>query len=289
MKPPSITVVGSVNLDLVVRCETLPGAGETVLGGTFAKYPGGKGANQALAARRLGADVALIACVGTDAEAEQALALLTAADVDLSRCRRTPDHATGVAMISVQPGGDNQIVVAPGANAALAITDLPPRIDGALVGQLETPVPVLLEAAGRCQGPVCLNLAPSLAIPDALLARADILVVNETESRTYGLERLQKTGRHVAVTLGERGAVLFQGHDQIAEARPPRVDAFDATGAGDTFVAALACAWLEGQSPEHALAFACAAGAAATLKAGAQPSLPVRADVDSLIAGHAHA
>lgn len=280
-----ITVVGSVNLDLVVRCDQLPLAGETVLGDGFAKHPGGKGANQALAARRLGASVDLIGCVGNDEDAAEALALLRAGGVVLDRCRATAEAPTGVAMIAVAPDGDNQIVVASGANAHLCVDDLPPRITGALIGQLETPIDVLAEAVSRCDGLTCLNLAPAAELPDALLRQADLCIVNEAEGSFYGLDRLQAAGGLTALTLGARGAVLFEGDREIARATPPRVEAHDATGAGDTFVAALTLGLLEGQSPSQALEFACAAGAASTLRAGAQPALPMRQDVDALLGG----
>lgn len=280
----SITVVGSINLDLVVRCDQLPKAGETVLGDGFAKFPGGKGANQALAASRLGADVSMIGCVGADDEAEAALALLRADGVDLGRCRVSETAPTGVAMIAVAPDGDNQIVVASGANSALDVADLPEQIEGALIGQLETPVAVLAEAACRCAGLVALNLAPAADVPSGLLERADVLIVNEAEGAHYGMDRLFAAGGLTALTLGARGAVLFRDGQEIARVAPPTVEAIDATGAGDTFVAALTVALLEEMSPAAALAFACAAGAASTLKAGAQPSLPARADVEGLMA-----
>lgn len=280
-----ITIVGSVNLDLVVRCDQLPKAGETVLGDGFAKHPGGKGANQALAARRLGANVDLIACVGEDEEAQAALALLKAESVDLSRCRAIAGTPTGIAMIAVEPDGDNQIVVASGANAKLAISDLPPRIEGALIAQLETPVGVLAQAQARCSGLISLNLAPAVPLDDAVLARADVCIVNEAEAEFYGTERLFAAGGLTALTLGARGAVLFKDGVEIAQAAPPRIVPHDATGAGDTFVAALTLALLEEQPAQAALEFACAAGAAATLNAGAQPALPTRSAVDALMIG----
>lgn len=283
--PQQVTVVGSVNLDFVVRCERLPREGETVLGNGFAKHPGGKGANQALVARRLGAQTSLIACVGEDGEADAALALLTAEGVDLSRCRRVPGQPTGIAMIAVEPAGDNQIVVASGANGALSVTDLPERIDGGLIGQLETPVEVLLEAQARCSGLVVVNLAPARALDNAVLERADVCIVNEAECEFYGTDRLFAAGGLTAMTLGARGAVLFKDGVEIARARPPVVASHDATGAGDTFVAALTLALLEHQPAQTALEFACAAGAAATRNAGAQPALPARSAVDALMAG----
>ncbi|WP_420430744.1 ribokinase [Hyphobacterium sp.] len=280
-----IIVVGSVNLDLVVRCDRLPLAGETVLGGAFEKHPGGKGANQALAARRLGAEVDLIASVGDDDDAVAALSLLRADDVGLDHCRVTPDAPTGVALIAVAANGENQIVVAPGANTVLSAADLPDRLDGALIGQLETPIPVLAEALNRCAGLTCLNLAPAADIPEDILAHTNLIVVNETEGQFYGFDRLFAAGGLTALTLGARGAVLFRDGKEIARAAPPPVDAHDTTGAGDCFVAALTLALAEGSEPGEALAFACRAGAASTLRAGAQPSLPTRGELERLVQG----
>jgi len=283
MTAPRITVVGSVNLDLVATADRLPAPGETVLGGDFASHPGGKGANQALAARRLGADVALIAKVGRDPNADQALALLKADGVDLSGVKYADREPTGVALIAVAPDGENQILVAPGANAALTPDDLPASINGALIGQHEVPLDTLAEAAARCSGFVALNLAPAMETSSDILERADLLIVNETEAAFYGEATLLASGGLVAVTLGAKGAVLYRDGQEIARAAPPAVTVVDATGAGDTFTAALTVALLEDRDPEAALRFACAAGALATTKAGAQPSLPRRADVDALI------
>lgn len=283
MSAPHITVVGSVNLDLVATADRLPAPGETVLGGAFASHPGGKGANQALAARRLGADVSLIAKVGRDANADQALALLKADGVDLSGLTISDSAPTGVALIAVAPDGENQIVVAPGANAALTPDDLPERIEGALIGQHEVPLDTLATAVRRCDGFVALNLAPAMEVSPDALRRADLLIVNETEAAFYGEATLLASGGLLAVTLGARGAVLYRDGQEAARAAPPAIEVIDATGAGDTFTAALTVAVLEGRKLEDALRFACAAGALATTKAGAQPSLPWRADVDALI------
>lgn len=285
MTRPAITVFGSVNLDIVARAERLPAPGETVPGGTLAMYPGGKGANQALAARRLGADVSLVARVGEDAHADQALALLRAAGVDLSLCHSVTDLPTGVALIIVGPDGENQIVVTPGANAALSEADANALPGAALICQLESPVQSVLAAAQCFEGLVVLNLAPALDVPDALLERADLVIVNESEAAFYGLETLQRAAGQVAVTLGAAGAILYQGTTEIARATPPAVTPVDTTGAGDSFVAALTFALMEGKPAQDALAFACAAGAASTLHHGAQPALPRRDMVEALLAG----
>jgi len=260
----------------------LPTPGETVTGAELGRYPGGKGANQALAARRLGADVLLFARVGADANAEEALAMLRADGVNLSDCTVDPDAPTGVALISVAPSGENQIVVAPGANRTLRpeMLDLPWA--DALICQLEVPVETICKAADEFDGFFCVNLAPAMPVPAEILKRADLVVVNETEAAFYG-DLLNDTDALVAVTHGAKGGHLQMGGKELASARPPAVEAVDATGAGDTFTAALTVALVEKQGHQDALAFACAAGACATTKQGAQPSLPYRQDVENIL------
>ena len=276
----SITVIGSVNLDIVAKASRLPEAGETVTGAELHRFPGGKGANQALAAKRLGADVALIARVGDDAAADEALALLRQGDVDLSECVALPEVATGTALIAVAPSGENQIVVAPGANRHLVPDDLEVPVTDALICQLEVPVDTVAKVAAGFAGFLAVNLAPAARIDVSVLQRADLIIVNETESAWYG-ESLRACNGMVATTRGAGKATLEQDGEVVAEAQPPAVDAIDATGAGDTFTAALTVALIEGQPPQDALEFACAAGAAATTKMGAQPSLPMRQEVTS--------
>jgi ribokinase len=275
---PSITVIGSVNLDIVAKVARLPAPGETVTGAELYRYPGGKGANQALAAKRLGADVALIARVGDDAAADEALELLRDDGVELSQCVALPRIPTGTALIAVGPSGENQIVVAPGANRHLGPDDIDVPATDALICQLEVPVDTVARAATTFAGFFSVNLAPAARIDVSVLQRADLVVVNETESAWYG-DTLRACNGMVATTRGSGLATLEQDGVVIAEARPPAVEAIDATGAGDTFTAALTVALVEGQSPQDALEFACAAGAAATTKMGAQPSLPMRHEV----------
>jgi len=277
-----ITVVGSINLDFVASAPSLPEAGETVTGATLARHPGGKGANQALAAARLGAEVEMIGRVGPDAMAEEAMALLLAADVDLTQVLTDADAPTGVALIAVDPTGENQIVVAAGANHAVTPEQLPQRIETPLICQLELPVETVEAAVGRATEFVCVNLAPAAPVSDQMLRRADLIVVNEGEAVFYG-DLLHHGGGRVVVTLGAKGAVMYQRGAEIARAEPPKVKAVDATGAGDSFVGAITVAVLEGMEPDAALAFACAAGALAATRAGAQPSLPMRDEVDGLI------
>ena len=276
----AITVIGSVNLDFVATGRALPAPGETVTGAILARHPGGKGANQALAAQRLGADVKLVARVGADSLADEALRLLNAEGVDLAACAIDADVSTGVALIAVAANGENQIVVAPGANATFTPERLIQASSGALICQLELPLETVAKAVAEATGFVCLNLAPAAAMPAETLARADLIVVNEMEAAFYG-EALHALPGLIAVTWGAKGAGLYRGGQQIAAAAPPPVVALDTTGAGDAFVGAITLALLEGQAPEVALKFACAAGALAATRAGAQPSLPTRAEVDA--------
>ena len=255
-----IVVIGSVNLDILAAAARLPAPGETVTGAKLSRFPGGKGANQALAAQRLGADVSLIACVGNDLSAEDALALLREGGVDLSGLQRLDEEATGIALIAVAPSGENQIVVAPGANAAMSPDSLNLPEADALICQLEIPGAVISRAAMEFKGFFCANLAPAREIDVTVLQRADLVVVNETEAAWYG-EALGACHGMIATTYGSRGAALQDGGRLVAEVAPPEVSAIDTVGAGDTFTAALTVALVEGQHPEEALKFACAAGA----------------------------
>ena len=278
----SIAVIGSVNLDLVATVKKLPEAGETVTDAELNRFPGGKGANQALAAQRLGADVQLIACVGEDAAADEALVMLREGGVDLSAVQVVDDAPTGTALIAVAQSGENQIVVAPGANRALTPNVLTVPAADALICQLEVPVDTVAKAANEFQGFLCVNLAPAMHIDVSILQRADLIIVNEVEAAWYG-DSLSAANGMIATTFGAAGAVLTKGGEDIARAKPPRIDAVDTTAAGDTFTAALTVALVEGQEPQQALEFACAAGAAAATKLGAQPSLPTRDEVLALL------
>lgn len=277
-----ITVVGSVNLDIVAYGKTLPRPGETVTGAKLARHPGGKGANQALAARRLGMEVRLLAAVGNDDMAEEALKLLRSGGVDLAATQYINGETTGVALIAVSAEGENQIVVCPGANNALDPGDVEGERIEHMMGVLEVPVPVLLAAAERASGFIALNLAPAMEVPGELLQHANLLIVNETEAGFYGAA-LHAPGRYVAISLGAAGAELWKDGQKIASARPPEVKVVDTTGAGDTFSAALTVSLIQGTAPEEALRFAVTAGALACTRPGAQPSLPRRSEVEALI------
>lgn len=278
----NITVVGSINLDFVASAPSLPAAGETVTGATLARHPGGKGANQALAAEKLGAEVCLIGRVGNDAMADEALALMEEFGVDLSGVETDVAAPTGVALIAVDPSGENQIVVAAGANHMVTPEQLPQRIETPLIVQLELPIETVEAAVGRATGFVCANLAPAAPVSEMLLRRADLIVVNEVEAAFYG-DILHHGGGRVVVTQGARGAEMYHRGVKVAWASPPAITAVDATGAGDAFVGAITVALLDGMEPEAALRFACAAGAAAATRAGAQPSLPTREEVEALL------
>lgn len=280
---PSIIVVGSVNLDYVASVERLPVAGETVTGADLQRFPGGKGANQALAARRLGADVTLVARVGQDAIADEALALLSAGGVNLEQCGRDASAATGIALISVCRSGENQIVVAPGANRSLSPECINGLAGDAMICQLEVPVATLDHVTQNFTGFISLNLAPAMDVPASLVDRANLVVVNETEAAFYG-SKLDTFAGLLAITHGEADAVLKKSGEEVARSRPPAIEAVDTTGAGDTFTAALTLAIVEGMSLQAALDFACAAGTIAATRAGAQPSLPTRQEVEAMLA-----
>lgn len=276
---PHIIVVGSVNLDLVARVPRLPGPGETVAATGLSRVPGGKGANQALAARRLGAEVALVAAVGDDPVADEALGLLSVGGVDLSGVRDVAGIPTGHALITVDDAGETTIVIAAGANAALTVQATDVRGADAVLTVLEVPDAAVAAAVEHATGFVVLTAAPPRPVAPAVLRRADLVVVNRAEDAA--LDGLDVAGA-VAVTHGADGAVLRRGGHEVARSAPPPVTAVDGTAAGDAFTAALTVALLDGASDAGALRFACAAGALAATRAGAQPSLPTFADVEVL-------
>jgi ribokinase len=268
---PRLTVVGSINLDLRVQAEQLPRVGETVTGGTFSRGPGGKGANQAVAAARLGAEVTMVGCVGSDGFADEALAGLRGAGVGEAWITRDPP--TGVALITVDADGETTIVVAPGANGELRPEDVDLGAADAVLCQQEIP-PETVARAAELAPRFFLNAAPALGeAPDA-----ELTVVNRLE-----LEALGDRDGLVCVTLGAEGAVLLEDGAEVARAEPPPVTAVDGTGAGDAFTACLVVSLLEGRDREEALRRACIAGALTATKPGAQGSFPTAAEVDSLL------
>lgn len=295
-----VCVFGSANLDIVVPVPHHPQAGETVLGGDHFRVSGGKGANQAVAAARLGRSVAMVGRVGDDAAGNELRSALDAAGVDTSLLVVEPDCPSGIATISVGPDGDNAIVVSPGANGRVDGTDVD-RASGVLsqarvlLLQLEVPVEAVTEAAEAAGGLVILNPAPAQALTSRLLESVDLLVPNETElalltgssvAATFDdlvdQARLLPSARAV-VTLGSQGALLVDETDVHHQAAPSVV-AVDTTGAGDAFCGALADVLAEGGSLHDAMAWGVMVGAATTLRPGAQSSIPTAAEVADLLA-----
>jgi ribokinase len=270
--PLAITVVGSANTDLVARCERLPRPGETVTDAVFERIPGGKGANQAVAAARLGARVRFVGCIGRD---DLVLRSLQREGVDTSGVVRD-DGETGVAMIVVDASGENAIVVAPGANRRLRSEDVNVGDADAVICQQEIPTEAIAAAAAQARF-FCLNAAPARG---PLAFEPDLLVAN-----SYEYEAVGTYSGLVAVTLGSEGAVLLEHGEEIARARPPRVQAVDGTAAGDAFCAALVIGLLERRPRDEALVRACAAGALAASRRGAQPSLPTAVEVEQVLVG----
>jgi ribokinase len=270
-RAPRITVVGSANIDLVARCQRLPRAGETVSDAELRRVPGGKGANQAVAAARLGAAVRFIGSVGAD---DLVLRSLQAEGVDTRGVVRGRGE-TGTALIIVDASGENLIVVAPGANSQLAPDDVAVGEVDAVICQQEIPQEAVLAAAAEASF-FCLNAAPARG---PLQLEPDLLVVNRYEYEAAGAD-----AKLVALTLGAEGAVLLENQLEVARATPPSVAAVDGTGAGDAFCAALVVSLLEDRDRDEALTRACAAGALAASRMGAQPSLPCAREIDEILA-----
>ncbi|WP_326567339.1 ribokinase [Amycolatopsis rhabdoformis] len=286
----AVLVIGSANADLVVPVDHRPAGGETVLGGDTVLSPGGKGANTAVAAGRLGASVALLGAVGPDAYGTLLRDSLTGAGVSLDHLR-TVDRPTGIAYITVTPDGENSILVSPGANSALSPSDI---TDAALSGasvvvlSLEVPLATVSHAVSRAAASgatVLLNLSPAALLPTETLSAVDVLLVNEHEaayllgSTSADLTGLLALGpRAAVVTLGARGAVVItpEGPTSVAS---PTVRALDTTGAGDAFAGALAASLASGLSLTEAAHRAAAVAAVSVTRAGAQPSYPTAAEV----------
>ncbi|MEP7183960.1 MAG: ribokinase [Betaproteobacteria bacterium] len=291
-----ILVFGSINLDLVARVPRLPRPGETLAGEHFSAQPGGKGANQALAAQRAGGRVAMAGAVGNDAFATTALASLAAGGVDLALVRHVP-AATGVALIHVDDSGENSITVIAGANAHADADDVPAallRTGNTVLLQLEVPLPAVCTLARRAHeagARVILNAAPANTLPPDIFEALDVLVVNELEAdviaTTLGVPTLpeafaagvhRRFGFAVVVTLGAQGALAVAGGEWL-RVPAPAVDVRDTTGAGDAFTGALAVALDRGDRWPQALAEGVAAGSLACTGEGAQAALPVAAAI----------
>ncbi|MFG3206679.1 ribokinase [Streptomyces sp. NPDC048192] len=295
-----LLVVGSANADLVVGVERRPGPGETVLGSDLAVHPGGKGANQAVAAARLGARTALLARVGDDAHGRMLLDSLRAAGVDTAGVL-TGGAPTGVALITVDPSGDNSIVVSPGANARLTPQDVKAaagllRASRVVSAQLEVPLETVVEVVRGLApgGRFVLNPSPPRLLPDEVVAACDPLIVNEHEAKVilgdtvtgetpedWARGLLARGPRSVVVTLGGEGA-LVATREATTRIAPVTVYAVDTTGAGDAFTAALAYGLGAGAGLEAAATYAARVGALAVTRRGAQDSYPTAEEVDAL-------
>jgi ribokinase len=320
---PRVIVVGSVNVDLVTRVARLPAPGETVGGGTFEQHHGGKGANQAVAARRLGASVEFVGCLGRDAFGDQAAAALASEGVGTTALRRVDDAPTGVALILVDASGENVIAVAPGANAALtaadvttALTALDPQQDDVLLISHEIPtaaVRAALVAARRAGARSILNPAPATGVDRGMFGLADVLTPNRGELATIAVEEARKLGRAspaattperqaqallernaegdgprlaVVATLGPAGAlaIIRDGRGTRTVSVPAHaVTTVDATGAGDTFNGALAAGLVAGRALEDSVGRAVVAAALATTSIGAREGMPTAAQLDDIV------
>lgn len=281
-------MVGSVNMDLLTATERLPGPGETILGSAFAATPGGKGANQAIAAARAGGAVTFVGAVGSDVFALDLRQALVDAEVD-TRYLREVDGPSGIAAITVDAAGENNIVVVPGANST--VVDLTPAELAAIANadillcQLEIPLGTVVAAAAHAAAHdtvVMVNASPAQTLPPELVELTDVLLVNQTEAAQLGTEVTDAVD-HVVTTLGSSGADYAGGDGTVLHADSPAVDVVDTTGAGDAFAGALAVAWRGG--PGTAVPFACTAGALATTRRGASTSSPTLAEIEAALPG----
>ena len=299
-----VTVVGSLNMDLVIRAPRIPQPGETIIGDAFHTLSGGKGANQAVAAARLGAQVTMVGRVGNDPYADALLQSLSAAGVNGDFVVKDDEGPTGVALIVVDDTGQNSIVVASGANMRLSPSDVD-RAEAsiaaadALILQLESPLPAVVRAAEiACSHAVAvvLNPAPARSLPDELLACVDVLIPNESEAKLLtntpvsepleaesvaGILLDQGVGA-VIITLGPRGALLAREEGMMLAPAFP-IEPVDTTAAGDAFVAGLAVAMANGMPLPEAVRWGNGAGALAATRLGAQSSLPSLAELERLL------
>lgn len=267
--PARLAVLGSINLDLVASVAAAPRQGETVLGGDLQRQPGGKGANQAIAAARLGARVEMIGAVGDDDPGRELLAALRHSGVNTSRVQ-VVHGASGVALIVVDSAGENTIVVCPGAGLRIDAMVAGAGLDAAVLAQLEVDMEVVEQVARQTTGPFFLNVSPVTDLSQELRDRVDLFIVNEGE---YEKSPYLATASQVALTLGAEGAVLLRRGRVVAKARVPAERVVNTVGAGDAFAAALAVALLEDYSESDALETACRVGAVAVADPQSQPTL----------------
>jgi ribokinase len=298
---PDILVVGSLNADLVVRAPRFPQPGETISGGDLQVIPGGKGANQAIAAARLGANVSMLGRVGKDNFGDFLLDNLKRNNVDGSHVLRD-DSSSGTAIIVVDENGQNSIVLSPGANSNVTSTD----VDSAsflhhdlILLQLEIPIPSVLRAAQRAKEQdmrVILNPAPAIEIPDELIALANFIIPNETElslltgqpvsdvpsAESAARKLLERGAGNVIVTMGSKGALIVN-RELSKQVDTYKVEVVDTTAAGDAFIGGFSIALLNERPLEETVRYACACGALAVTKFGAQPSLPTKEEVERFL------
>lgn len=266
----ALTIMGSINLDITATTHRLPSPGETVGDGTLRRQPGGKGANQAVAAARLAGASRMVGAVGRDEAGRMLLDAMAGAGVDVKDIRHV-DEPTGTALVLVDSDGENQIVVCPGANGHVSVDGLSFGEHEAVLCQLEVDQQVVLEAARQAKGFFALNAAPAAPLSQELLARCDLVIVNETE---YALIPELRDAPLVAVTYGGDGSAIFEHGERVAEAPAVSVtDIANTIGAGDAFCAALVLALQRGLDYVHALAVANAVGADAVRDASSQPAL----------------
>lgn len=298
-----IVVVGSSNVDLIIKGDKIPDRGETVLGGTFYKAAGGKGANQAVAAARAGGDISFISCVGNE-YGEESIQGFRKDGINVDHVKKDPDVATGIALILVDKNGENSISVASGANLRLAVSDIQKARHiiadaDVLLMQLEIPIDVVEEAAKIAFSAgvkTILNPAPARPLSDELLKSVSILTPNETETEILtgmkvknetdageAASLIHKKGVDVVIiTLGSKGALLASSNEtKIIGGH--KVKAKDTTAAGDVFNGALAVAIAENKSIDEATHFANAAAAVSVTRMGAQPSAPTRKEIDDIL------
>jgi ribokinase len=275
---PRIAVVGSINADLVVQMPKLPGRGETVSSAEPAWFPGGKGANQAVAAARMGGNVSMFGAIGDDEPGQMCLAALTQSGVIVDSVVKV-SSPTSTALVMVEHSGENQIVVADGANQYASFDASQVSTADAVIVQFEIPESVIVEVGKAAQGIFCVNAAPVRELSEELAALIDVLIVNEHEFAQLGEP---KSGL-VIVTAGAKEVVAYQNGEVVAKSQPPTVEALDTVGAGDTFVGAFVVAYASGKSISESLDLACAASALSTLKLGAQSGMPTSDEVNKFL------
>ena len=272
---PRIAVVGSINADLVVQMPKLPGRGETVSSAEPAWFPGGKGANQAVAAARMGGNVSMFGAIGADEPGQMCLSALKQSGVNVDAVVKV-SSPTSTALVMVEHSGENQIVVADGANQHASFDAAQISAADAVIVQFEIPESVIVEVGKAAKGIFCVNAAPVRELSDELASLIDVLIVNEHEFAQLGEP---KSGL-VIVTAGAKEVVAYQNGEVVAKSQPPKVEALDTVGAGDTFVGAFVVAYASGKTIPDALDLACAASALSTLKLGAQSGMPTASEVN---------